>query len=97
MSKKLPDLLMGGRLIVKVLKSEEQQIESLVIPATANSALSEGLVMMVDPVIEKLVPVGNIVVFPTGAGVGQYIGNDPCLWLEVNNVWATFKMDEEDA
>lgn len=92
----MPDLLMGGRMIVKVLKSEEQQIESLVIPATANSALSEGLVMKVDPVIEKLVKVGNIVVFPTGAGVGQYIGNDPCLWLEVNSVWGTFEMDKED-
>lgn len=82
-------------MIVKVLKSEEQQIESIIVPKTANSELSEGLVLKVDPVIEKLVKIGNIVVFPTGAGVGQYIGNDPCLWLEVNSVWGTFEMDQE--
>lgn len=86
---------MGGRLIVKVLPSKEQQIESLVIPSTANSNLSEGLVKLVDPELEKFIPVGNIVVFPTGSGVGQYIGNDPMLWLEFRDVWAVFAIDEE--
>jgi co-chaperonin GroES (HSP10) len=83
-------------MIVKVLKSEEYSIDSIVVPKTANSSLTEGLVLKVDPVIEKMVAVGNIVIFPTGAGVGQYIGNDACLWLTVNEIWATFEMDKED-
>lgn len=93
----MPDLLLGGRIIVKVLHSEEGQVDSIVIPKSANSALSEGLVVKADPDIEKYIKVGNIVVFPTGAGVGQYIGNDPCLWLTGNEVWATFSIDEENA
>lgn len=86
---------MGGRIIVKVLPSKEEKIESVVIPATANSNLSEGLVVKSDPDISKYIKEGNIVVFPTGTGVGQYIGNDPHLWLEGRDVWATFSMDQE--
>jgi len=86
---------MGGRLLVKILDSKEEKIESLVIPATANSALSEGLVKMADPEIEKYIKVGNIVVFPTGAGVGQYIGGEAMLWIEARDVWGTFSMDQE--
>lgn len=94
---KMPDQLMGGRLIVKVLPSKEQTIDNIVIPATANSNLTEGLVVMADPEIEKLIKKGNIVVYPTGSGVGQYIGNDAFLWLEYRDVWATFEIDKEDA
>jgi len=67
----------------------------LVIPKSANAELSEGLVMNIDEQIEKYAPVGNIVVFPTGSGVGQYIGNDPHLWLQIGDVWGTFAMNEE--
>lgn len=96
MSKKMPDLLLGGRIIIKVLRSEEYNIDSIVIPKSTNSNLSEGLVIKVDPDIEKYIKEGNIVIYPTGAGVGQYIGNDPCLWLTVNEVWATFEIDKEN-
>lgn len=96
MSNKMPDKLLGGRLLVKVLKSEEQEMDSgIVIPKTANSQLSEGLVIKIDEAIKEFTPVGNIVVFPTGAGVGQFIGNDPHLWLTVNDIWGTFAIDEE--
>lgn len=93
--KKLPDLLLGGRVIVKVLKAEEREINGLIIPKSANAELSEGLVMLVDPEIEKYVQVGQIAVFKTGAGVGQYIGNEPHLWLNINEIWASFSIDEE--
>lgn len=93
---KMPDLLLGGRIIVKVLKSKEDKIESIIIPLTANSDLTEGLVVKADPDIEKYIKVGNIVVFPTGSGVGQYIGNDAHLWLNANEVWGTFEIDKEN-
>lgn len=92
---KMPDQLMGGRLIVKVLPSKEQTIDNIVIPATANSNLSEGLVVKIDPEIAKYIKEGNIVIYPTGVGVGQYIGNDAFLWLTANEVWATFSIDNE--
>lgn len=86
---------MGGRLLVKVLPSKEEQIDSIVIPQTANSNLSEGLVKMVDPDAEKFISVGGIVVYPTGSGVGQYIGKDAMLWLELRDIWGFFNIDEE--
>lgn len=91
----MPDQLLGGRIIVKVLPSKEEKSESIVIPATANSNLSEGLVVKADPEIAKFIKEGNIVVFPTGSGVGQFIGNDAHLWLEGRDVWGTFSMDQE--
>lgn len=91
----MPDQLMGGRIIVKVLPSKEEKIDSIVIPASANANLQEGLVIKADPDISKYIKEGNIVVYPSGAGVGQFIGNDPCLWLEGRDVWATFSMDNE--
>lgn len=91
----MPDQLMGGRIIVKVLPSKEEKIESLIIPSTVNANLTEGLVMKADPEIEKYIKVGNIVIFPTGSGVGQYIGNDPHLWLEARDVWGNFSIDQE--
>ena len=91
----MPDRLLGGRIIVKVLKSEETEINGVIIPKSANAELSEGLVVLVDPDIEAYVKTGNIVIYKTGAGVGQYIGNDPHLWLHVNDVWGTFPIDQE--
>jgi len=92
----MPDKLLGGRLLVKVLKSEEYEMESgLVIPKTANSQLTEGLVVKIDESIKDFTPVGNIVVFPTGSGVGQFIDNAPHLWLSVNDIWGVFAIDEE--
>lgn len=92
---KMPNLLLGGRIIVKVLKSEEGEINGVIIPKTSNCELSEGLVLKADPAIQEYVNIGNIVVYKTGSGVGQFIGNDPCLWLNINEVWATFPIDEE--
>lgn len=91
----MPDQLMGGRIIVKVLPSKEEQIESIIIPKTANASLQEGLVVKADPDISKYIKEGNIVIYPAGAGVGQYIGNDAHLWLEGRDVWATFSIDSE--
>lgn len=94
MSKK-PDYLLGGRILVKPLKSKEEKIDSIVIPSTANSELSEGLVVMVDKEITKYIDKGHIVVYPTGAGVGQFVDNEPHLWLQAQDVWAGFEIDKE--
>lgn len=96
MINKLPDQLLGGRLLVKVLRSEEFLTEKgIVIPETANSNLSEALVVKIDKAFEHLIPVGNIVVYPTGSGVAQYVKNDAHLWLNIQDVWGTFSMDQE--
>ena len=87
--------MLGGRIIVKVLEKQEEQIESIVIPKSANADLTEGLVVMVDNDIEKYIKKGDIVVFPTGSGVGQFIDNKPHLWLSPNDVWGGFSIDQE--
>jgi co-chaperonin GroES (HSP10) len=92
---KMPDNLLGGRLIVKPLEQKEEISEGVIIPKTANSNLTEGLVILADPDIEKYIKKGNIVIFPTGSGVGQFIDNKPHLWLNANEIWGTFSMDDE--
>jgi len=91
----MPDSLLGGRLIVKPLEQKEEISEGVIIPKTANAALTEGLVILADPDIEKYIKKGNIVIFPTGSGVGQFIDNKPHLWLNANEIWGTFSMDDE--
>lgn len=91
----MPDKLLGGRIIVKILEAKEEISEGVIIPKTANAALMEGLVVLADPDIEKYIKVGNIVIFPAGEGVGQFINNKPHLWLDANRVWGTFEMDNE--
>jgi co-chaperonin GroES (HSP10) len=93
---KMPDYLLGGRVIVKPLERQEEVSNDVIIPKTANSNLSEGLVVKVDEQINKWVKVGEIVVFPTGNGIAQLIDGVPHLWLEVNQLWAGFSMDEEN-
>lgn len=92
---KQPDYLLNGKVIVKVLPSKEEKIEGIIIPSTTNCDLTEGLVILVDKQLEEHIKKGDIVVFPTGSGVGQYIGNDPHLWLNISDVWAGFSIDNE--
>lgn len=94
---KLPDYLLGGKIIAKPLESKEEEVNGVIIPQTANSALSEGLVVMVDEQINKYVKRGEIVVYPTGSGTAQLIDGVPHLWLNINDLWAGFEIDKEDA
>jgi len=81
---------------VKVLeKKDEQTQEGIWIPGVANANLLEGLVKMIDPAFKEIIPEGNIVIFPMGCGVGQFIGTAPYLWLSLSDIWATFSMDKE--
>lgn len=92
---KMPDKLLGGRIIVKPLEAKEEVSEGIIIPKTANANLMEGLVIQADPDIAMYIKKGNIVIFPAGEGVGQFIDNKAHLWLNANAVWGTFSMDDE--
>lgn len=92
----MPDKLLGGRIIVKPLEAKEEVSEGIIIPATANANLMEGLVIQADPDIAAYIKKGNIVIFPAGSGVGQFINNKPHLWLGASEIWATFEINKED-
>lgn len=101
---KMPDYLLGGRVIVKPLKKQEETIEGIIIPRTANADLMEGLVVMVDGAVKyvnssdgqiKCIEVGHIVIYPADAGVGQFVNNEPHLWLEAYHIWGGFAINEE--
>jgi co-chaperonin GroES (HSP10) len=87
-----PDILLGGRIIVKPLEKQEEERDSgIIVPKTANANLEDAIVLKVDPAIEQIVNTGDTVVYPSGTGLGALLNGDPCLWLEINQVWGIFK------
>lgn len=93
----MPDYLLGGQIIAKILESKEAITDSgIIIPDTVNANFFEGLVKMVDKKIEQYVKVGDIVIFPAGAGNGQHINNEAHVWLSINDIKGGFSMDKED-
>jgi len=83
---KLPTEVLNLRLIVEPLPRKEQEINGIIIAASANADLSEGLVVACDSATN--VKVGETVLYPSGSGVGQVFNNKSCLWIHVNDVWA---------
>lgn len=97
MSKKMPHYLLGGQVIAKVLESKETKTDSgVIIPSTANANFLEGLVKMIDKGVSEYVKVGDIVIWPEGAGLGQHIDNAAHVWLNINEIKGGFSMDKED-
>ena len=90
MSKK-PDFVLNSRLIVKPIKAEEETVKGVIIPKTANADLSQGVVIKIDIEISEYVSVGDTVIFPAKSGQGQLIDGDPHLWLELRELWGSFK------
>lgn len=86
----LPHNLFGGRMIVKPIEKEEEQVGNIVIPKTANASLAEGSVIKIDPAIHEYVKVGDTVIFEEGQGQGQLIDGVPHLWLGINQIWGSF-------
>jgi co-chaperonin GroES (HSP10) len=83
---KLPSVVLNSRLIVEPLQREDQKVGEIFIPGSANAELSEGKVVLVDNAIS--IKVGEVVLYPTGSGVGQVFNNKPCVWLSINDIWA---------
>lgn len=84
----LPDYLLGGRIIAKPIKQEEETLASgVIIPETANANIEAATVVKVDKDITAYVNVGDTVLFAKGSGQGQLINGEPHLWLSVNELW----------
>lgn len=89
-----PDQVLNSRLIVKPRPKQEEKIGSVVVPGSANAELSEALVVKIADELKGIADVGGIVIYPSGAGVGQLIEGEPHLWLKIDDIWGYFKPGE---
>lgn len=79
----------GSKILVKPIKRKEDKLDSgIIIPGTANAELSEAEVVAVSAELSKVYKVGDIVLFPSKAGVGFAVGNVPHLWLNCDPMGA---------
>lgn len=86
--KNFPDRLNGNWLIVKPLPKEEETVNGIVIAASVNADLTEAEVKMRSENIKDAVSVGEKVLFPSTMGLGQIVGGEVYLWLEIHQIWA---------
>jgi len=87
---KLPSKLWNGMVIVQVIDSKEETTEGgIVIPESANAALSEGIVLRSAEDAKDDYNEGDAVLYPSGAGNGQFIDGKACIWIQKSKIWAT--------
>jgi co-chaperonin GroES (HSP10) len=87
---KLPSKLWNGMVIVEVFDAKEDTTDSgIVIPESVNAALSEGVVIRVAEDAKDDYAEGDIVLYPSGAGNGQFINGKTCIWINKSKIWAT--------
>ena len=72
---------LGDKILVSVIDKQEEKIGSVIVPGTANAELRLGKVEAVSPQLKDVYNVGDVVLFPKGCGVGQYVDGKPHLWL----------------
>lgn len=86
--KKIPNLLLNGRVIGKPIDKEEEMVGAIVIPKTANAELSTATIVKFDPALKEIVKEGHIAVYPTGSGMGSMIGGESHIFLNIGEIWA---------
>lgn len=83
----------GQKVLVLQLEKKEEKIDSIIVPETANADLREGIVAEVGEAVKHLYKVNDTVIYPAGAGVGQFYQGKPHLWLDggddktLSNIW----------
>jgi co-chaperonin GroES (HSP10) len=86
----------GRKILVLPIEAKEEQVESIVIPASVAVAnLSDAEVIEVSPELEKKYKRGDIISYPSNAGLGQLYNGKWHLWLreELGEIWAIVKED----
>jgi co-chaperonin GroES (HSP10) len=78
---------LADKLIVLPRKKAEIKLDSLFIPETANADLSEGEIVSVSEKFKEFFKVGDVVLYPSGAGTGALYKGKPHLWLTVSDLW----------
>lgn len=81
----------GNRLLVLPLPKTEKEHKGIKIPASANNDLTEGEVIAISEDVSNLFNVGDILLFPSGSGIGQWYNGKIYLWLQANEVWAVIE------
>ena len=91
----------GQKLLVSPLKKVEEKLDSnIVIAETVNADLTEGIVEEIGDAVQHLYKKGDKVLFPTGAGQGQFLNGKHYLWLDggddktLSNIWGIVVKDE---
>jgi co-chaperonin GroES (HSP10) len=92
---------MGCKVIVFPIERKEEKIDSIIIPETANADLLEGEVVEVGVGVKHLYKAGDKVLFPKGAGVGQFYKGKPHVWLDggddktLSQIWGVITREKE--
>lgn len=87
---------LGDKLLVQPIKKKERMIGSIIEAQTANAQLEEGTVLLISADQEPVFKVGEVVLYPTGAGVGEMRSGVWCRWLSTIEVWAINDEPETD-
>lgn len=82
----------GRKLLVMPLPHEEETMPSgIIMPETAMADLSRGEVIEVSEEIKHLYKPGDIILFPSKAGIGQLVNGAIHFWLdsrpETEQIW----------
>lgn len=86
----------GQKVLVLPLKKQEEKVNEtseIILAETVNANLSEGIVEAVGESVSKIYKKGDKVLFPSGAGAGQFLNGKHYLWLDggddkvLSNIW----------
>ena len=84
----------GLKLIVRPLPKKEETMDSGIVAAVM-ADLSEGEVVFTGHLLNGVISVGDVVLYPTKRGVTQWINKEPLLWLDAEpsreEVWGVIK------
>jgi co-chaperonin GroES (HSP10) len=91
----------SNRLIVEPLeKKEELYAGKIIIPLTANTELEQGVIVALSDGFNAMFEIGEIVLYPTGAGTTMLIDKVTYKWLQgpimgqLGDVWGIVPPEE---
>lgn len=90
----------GRKILVKPGELKEEQLPSgIILPDSVMAKLRTGRVVATSDLIANLYPVGTVVLFNDGRGLGQPINGEYYLWLDTDinkdEIWG-IELDPSD-
>lgn len=82
---------LGDKYIVLPKEKQEEIINGIIIPGTANADLDAGIVVEAPKEFEQHVKSGDEIIFSKGSGVGMNYHGKPHVILNLRDIWGVVK------
>lgn len=82
-----PKKPVGNKIIAKPVERQEEMIGSIIVPTTVNMRLQYAQVVAMTDEVDHKFMLGDIIIFPEGAGIGQMIRGEFYLWFQIPEIW----------